>query len=162
MKCILFRLAKALDLPTVYCMDAYGSYLYDTLVSTAQKYGQHEKFDSDMKRTFASVMLQDSLGSTLSIRERLRQMTKLINTYSKEQLNKEFPKQYMNRNVRDVLGHLHHWHLMFLVWYQVGMSGEKPDMPAKNFTWKMTPELNKSILQRYSKTDLQDVSKRLK
>lgn len=67
----------------------------------------------------------------------------------------------MNRNVRDVLGHLHHWHLMFLDWYLVGMSGKKPDIPAKDFTWKMTPELNKSIQQRYSKTDLEEVYKRL-
>ena len=69
----------------------------------------------------------------------------LLKTYSKEQLNKEFPEQYMNRNVRDVLGHLYHWHLMLLDWYSVGMSGKKPEMPAKGYTWKMTPELNKAI-----------------
>ena len=43
----------------------------------------------------------------------------------------EFPSGTMNRNVRDVLAHLHHWHLMLLEWYKVGMTGEKPDMPAE-------------------------------
>lgn len=85
----------------------------------------------------------------------------LLKSYSKEQLKKEFPEQYMNRNVRDVLGHLHHWHLMFLDWYSVGMKGNKPEMPAKGYTWKMTPELNKAIQKQYSRTDLDDIHKRL-
>ena len=36
----------------------------------------------------------------------------------------QFPKGTMNRNIRDVLMHLHHWHLMMLEWYEVGMQGE--------------------------------------
>lgn len=31
-----------------------------------------------------------------------------------DQLKKEFPPGTMNRNIRDVLAHLHHWHLMML------------------------------------------------
>ncbi|MGB4848454.1 MAG: ClbS/DfsB family four-helix bundle protein [Saprospiraceae bacterium] len=90
-----------------------------------------------------------------------QKLTNLLKYYSKDQLNKEFPKQYMNRNVRDILGHLHHWHLMLLDWYSVGMNGKKPEMPAKGYTWKMTPELNKAIQKQYTKTDLDDIYKRL-
>ena len=88
-------------------------------------------------------------------------LTNLIKTYSKEQLNKEFPEQYMNRNIRDVLGHLYHWHVMLLDWYSVGMSGRKPEMPAKGYTWKMTPQLNKAIQKQYSYTELDEIHKRL-
>jgi hypothetical protein len=89
------------------------------------------------------------------------ELTNLLKHYSKGQLNKEFPDQYMNRNVRDVLGHLHHWHLMLLDWYSVGMKGKKPEMPAKGYTWRMTPELNKAIQKRYSNVGLNDIHKRL-
>lgn len=32
-------------------------------------------------------------------------------------INQEFSEGYMNRNIRDVLAHLHHWHLMMIDWY---------------------------------------------
>ncbi len=68
--------------------------------------------------------------------------------------NKEFPQGTMNRNIRDVLMHLHHWHLMMLDWYATGMAGAKPEMPAKGYTWKTTPELNKWIWEKYKQTSL--------
>lgn len=70
--------------------------------------------------------------------------------------NEEFPEGTMNRNIRDVLAHLHHWHLMMLNWYEVGMKGEKPEMPAKGYSWKDTPELNKEIWKKYQKVDFNE------
>jgi len=69
----------------------------------------------------------------------------LVDSYSEEDLKREFPKGTLNRNIKDVLIHLHEWHLMFLDWYEIGMQGKKPDMPAKGYTWKTLPELNKQI-----------------
>lgn len=74
----------------------------------------------------------------------------------------EFPEGTMNRNIRDVLAHIHHWHLMFLDWYEVGMNGQKPDIPAKGYTWKTTPELNLKIRNDYQRTDLDEVLIKLK
>jgi hypothetical protein len=65
----------------------------------------------------------------------------------------------MNRNIRDVLAHLHHWHLLFLDWYEVGMKGEKPAMPSKGYTWKDTPQLNKKIWEDCQKSSLTEVRK---
>lgn len=62
---------------------------------------------------------------------------------------KEFPKGTLNRNIKDVLAHLHEWHLMMLDWYKVGMSGKKLMMPAKGYTWKTLPDLNKKIWEKY-------------
>lgn len=60
----------------------------------------------------------------------------------------------MNRNIRDVLGHLHHWHTLLLDWYRVGMRGDKPEMPAHGYTWATTPELNRWIHATYSDVPL--------
>ena len=78
----------------------------------------------------------------------------LMNAYSEEELHKEFPEGTMNRNVRDILGHLHFWHLMMLEWYEIGMKGEKPEMPAKGYTWKTLPALNKKIWEDCQKIEL--------
>ena len=69
----------------------------------------------------------------------------------------EFPEGSMNRNIRDILAHLHHWHLMMLEWYKVGMAGNKPDMPATGYTWKTTSQLNRWIQEKYETTDLVQV-----
>ena len=76
--------------------------------------------------------------------------------------NIEFPPGSLNRNLRDVLGHLHEWHNMLLTWYEVGMSGEKPAMPKEGFTWKTLPLLNKEIWERYNDRSLEEVLKLLK
>ncbi|MCI5080350.1 MAG: ClbS/DfsB family four-helix bundle protein [Saprospiraceae bacterium] len=81
-------------------------------------------------------------------------LNQLIEKRSIAEQEQEFPPGTMNRNIRDVLSHLHHWHLMFLNWYEVGMAGQKPDMPAKGYSWKTTPELNKWIWENYQQTTL--------
>ncbi|MBQ0734745.1 ClbS/DfsB family four-helix bundle protein [Aquimarina celericrescens] len=84
-----------------------------------------------------------------------------VNSFSEEKLASEFPKGLLNRNVRDVLAHLHHWHLMMMDWYTVGMKGNKPEMPAKGYTWKTTPDLNREIWKKYNTADLDDIKKQL-
>ena len=49
-----------------------------------------------------------------------------------------------------------------LKWYSVGMSGDKPIMPAEGYTWKTTKALNKWILEKYSSTSLSAAKKKLK
>ena len=63
----------------------------------------------------------------------------------------------MNRNARDVLGHIHHWHKLLLGWYETGAKGEKPAMPAEGYSWKTTPELNRMIHGLYVQTALKDI-----
>jgi hypothetical protein len=88
--------------------------------------------------------------------ENFQKLNDLIDGFSEEVQNAEFPEGTMNRNIRDVLMHLHHWHLMFLEWYKAGMDDQKPDMPAPGYTWKMTPELNRWIWEQYQKTELEE------
>lgn len=79
-----------------------------------------------------------------------------------DEQNRDFPPGTMNRNIRDVLMHVHRWHLMMMEWHRIGMSGKKPEMPAKGYTWKTTPDLNKWIWEKYSKTSLDTAKESLK
>ncbi len=84
-----------------------------------------------------------------------------VNSFDKQEQLKEFPKGTMNRSIRDVLAHLHHWHLMVLNWYKIGMTGKKLEMPAKGYTWKTTPALNLEIWKKYSNSDLEIIKSNL-
>ena len=79
-----------------------------------------------------------------------------------EKQNQDFSEGTMNRIIRDVLGHLYHWHLMFLNWYEVGMKGEKPKMPLEGYTWKTTPELNHKIWEKCQNVTLEIVKAQFK
>ncbi len=76
-----------------------------------------------------------------------------------EKRKAEFPSQFLNRNIRDVLAHLHHWHLLLLSWYEQGMKGEKPEMPAPGYTWRTVPELNREINKKYKNVPLDEIKK---
>lgn len=80
---------------------------------------------------------------------------------STENAEREFLPGTMNRNIRDILAHLHHWHLMMIDWYTVGMSGQKPEIPAKGYTWKTTPLLNRKIWEDYQGSVLETVMEKL-
>jgi hypothetical protein len=43
-----------------------------------------------------------------------KKLNDLIDSFSDEEQRTDFPEGTMNRNISDVLAHLHHWHLMFL------------------------------------------------
>ncbi len=89
--------------------------------------------------------------------QNFNKLIEFVESFSESDQQREFPQGTMNRNIRDVLAHLHQWHLMMLDWYEVGMAGNKPDMPAKGYTWKDTSALNRTIWEHYSKTDLNEV-----
>ena len=89
--------------------------------------------------------------------DNFKKLNNFIDQKSRGDQQKEFPLVTMNRNIRDVLGHLHHWHLLMLDWYKIGMSGEKPEMPAKGYSWKTTSDLNKWILENHQDSTLESI-----
>ena len=71
---------------------------------------------------------------------------------------KEIVKLRSNqRSVKDNLAHVYAWQLMMLDWYAIGMTGKKPDMPLKGYTWKDSVRLNKMIDDTYKDTALKTV-----
>ncbi|MGB5818978.1 MAG: ClbS/DfsB family four-helix bundle protein [Saonia sp.] len=82
-----------------------------------------------------------------------KRLMDFVDSFPKAEFDQEFPEQYLNRNIKDVLAHLHHWHLMVLDWYMIGMKGEKPDIPGKGYTWRTLPKLNLEIREKYKDMD---------
>lgn len=86
----------------------------------------------------------------------------LVDQYEEQGIAENiFPEGTLNRNIRDVLCHLHEWHKMMQSWYSVGMNGSKPKMPAEGYTWKTLPALNKKIHDEYKEVDLKTARKLL-
>lgn len=81
----------------------------------------------------------------------------LIDGYSAADRQREFKPGTMNRNIRDVLAHLYHWHVLMQEWHAVGMKGGKPEMPAKGCSWATTPDLNRWIHGQYTAMPLKKV-----
>ncbi len=88
-------------------------------------------------------------------------LIRYIDSFSKEAQIGDFPEGTLNRNIRDVLGHLHHWHLLMVKWHEIGMKGEKPAMPEEGHTWRTVPELNAEIQKLYSEIPLIEIKDEL-
>lgn len=86
--------------------------------------------------------------------KKFKDLCSLLDSFSDQEIQKEFPEGTLNRNIRDVIAHLHFWHLMLFDWYEKGLQGIKPDMPAKGYTWKTMPELNKNIWEKSQSINL--------
>lgn len=85
---------------------------------------------------------------------RYRALLALVDDLPADALDREFGFEDRDRRVRDVLGHLHAWHLMMLGWYEEGMAGGHPAIPAPGYTWSTLPALNAEIWQRCQDADL--------
>jgi hypothetical protein len=46
-------------------------------------------------------------------------------------------------------------------WYEIGMSGQKPNIPAPGYTWKTVPQLNHWIREQYAQVKLSDLKSML-
>ena len=88
-------------------------------------------------------------------------LIELVDALTPEHAEAEFPFEDRDRNVRDVLAHLHQWHLMLLGWYRVGMDGGKPAIPAEGYTWQTLPALNSTIHEQYRDVPLGEVRRLL-
>ncbi|MGB0864237.1 MAG: ClbS/DfsB family four-helix bundle protein [Saprospiraceae bacterium] len=93
--------------------------------------------------------------------ENYEKLLSLIDSYSDEEVIQDFREGAMNRNIRDVLAHLYHWHTMLKIWYTIGMKGEKPDMPAKGYKWNNLLALNKKIWEMYQDVPLEQAKELL-
>ncbi|MHC5215303.1 ClbS/DfsB family four-helix bundle protein [Enterococcus sp. LJL128] len=89
-------------------------------------------------------------------KEEYQKLRSLVDTMTPEQQEQSFSFEDRDKNIRDVLIHLHEWHNMMERWYTEGMDGEKPAIPAPGYTFKTTPELNQKIWEAYQQTPLSE------
>ncbi|MEB3005090.1 ClbS/DfsB family four-helix bundle protein [Capnocytophaga sp. G2] len=99
-----------------------------------------------------------SKGSLVTLaKENYQRLISLIEALPERQREKAFPEGTMNRNIRDVIGHLYYWHLLFLNWYEEGMKGGKPKIPKEGYTMKDTPKLNQEIWEQCQEVSLTEM-----
>lgn len=51
--------------------------------------------------------------------------------------------------VKDVLMHLVEWQQMLFTWYETGLRGEMPALPAPGYKWNQLPTLNQHIYEKH-------------
>jgi len=56
--------------------------------------------------------------------------------------------------VSDLVAHLAEWQRMFLIWYEDGLGGTTPEMPAPDYKWSETPRLNRAIWEKHRSRSL--------
>ena len=60
-------------------------------------------------------------------------------------------------SVKDILAHLVEWQEMNFKWYEAGLRGEKPELPAPGLTMRQIPLLNQRIYRKHHRRPLRDI-----
>ena len=82
---------------------------------------------------------------------------KLISVLTPDQRDKEYI--FDNLTAKDIVAHLLAWQLLELTWYQEGMNGKKPAIPAPGYTFKDAPKLNEKLYQEHKSISWDNLAK---
>jgi len=91
------------------------------------------------------------------VAETARQRDSLMNLFGsldREQLL--WPGAY-GWSAKDHAAHLAEWERLFFGWYDAGLRGENPAVPAEGYTWATEHELNQVIFERHRDEPLEHV-----
>ena len=86
----------------------------------------------------------------------------LIESLPAPRLDEPFAGAGRDRNVRDVVAHLHAWHMLLERWYSEGSTGGSPVIPAQGYSWSRLAELNEDLRQQWQATTLGELMPLLK
>jgi len=88
---------------------------------------------------------------------------RVINSMSDDMQRAEFKFDDRDKNLRDVLCHLHEWHNFIKTWHRVGcVEGGVPHVPAPGYTWKTINTLNLDIWAAHQETSLYNAKESVK
>ena len=90
-----------------------------------------------------------------SIRTEWGALEEFLATLTPQQM--DVPGVIAEWSVKDVLAHLAEWEQLLLVWYQAGLRGEIPPLPAPGYSWAQMDDLNQKIYEKYCERSLEDV-----
>ncbi len=91
----------------------------------------------------------------LQTQEEAEALRQFLATLTLEQMNR--PGTLGEWSVKDTLAHLYEWQQMFFRWYEAGLRGEKPAVPAEGYKWSQMPALNQAIYERYRDRPLDEI-----
>ena len=83
-----------------------------------------------------------------AIQKQYAALEKFLTPLTAEQL--AFSSAPGNWAVKDILAHLYEWQQMFFRWYEAGLRGEIPEVPASGYKWNQLPALNQAIYEKHS------------
>ena len=84
-------------------------------------------------------------------------LLELIESLPPERLSGPFTGSGRDRNLRDVVAHLHAWHILLERWYSEGTTGGSPSIPAEGYSWRRLAELNEDLRQQWQDTTLAEL-----
>lgn len=79
-----------------------------------------------------------------------------------DDINRKEAHWKRDKNLRDVLIHLHEWHLLLLNWIKNNRSGIPSNFLPEPYNWKTYGELNVSFWERNQNTSLEEATEKLK
>lgn len=94
---------------------------------------------------------QELLDAAASSHQRL---LALIGAMRPEQLEQDFPFEDRDRNVRDVLVHLHEWHMLLLAWVEANIAGEPASFLPPGYTWASYADMNVGFRDQHAHTSV--------
>lgn len=80
----------------------------------------------------------------------------LVDSLPEERRDAVFDFEDRDRNVRDVLVHLHEWHLMLLAWAHANLAGGSVAFLPPGYTWTSYAGLNVALRDKHSHTTLDE------
>jgi hypothetical protein len=83
-------------------------------------------------------------------------LTAIIGSMSPERREAAFAFEDRDRNVRDVLVHLHEWHVLPLDWVAANTSGPATPFLPQGYTWSSFAPLNVLLRDKHASTTLQE------
>ncbi len=88
---------------------------------------------------------------------------KMVDSMPMEEQTASFLFEDRDKNLRDVLTHLHEWHKMVESWHKTGtLEGGLPHVPGEGYTWRTLPDLNAEIWKKYQQVSLEQAKKLLR
>lgn len=64
-----------------------------------------------------------------------------------------------DKNLRDIVIHLHEWHLLLVKWIKSNTAGKKTAFLPEPYTWKTYGEMNQEFWKKHQNTPLDNASK---
>jgi len=87
---------------------------------------------------------------------------KLIDSLPEEKQNATFAFEDRDRNIRDVLVHLHEWHQLLLKWIRSNRAGNVANFLPDPYNWKTYPQMNVEFWKKHQSTPLTEAKTVLK
>lgn len=103
----------------------------------------------------ARATTKEELLSTAQ--EQFEKLLNFIDTMPAQEQQGAFLFEDRDKNLRDVLTHLHQWHNMMKNWHRIGtIEKGLPQVPGESYTWRTLPELNHKIWVQCQSIPLED------